>query len=419
MNPEFRDGYRASSRPCARTGASGRASPPSPRPAATRCVDLDGAHPDVVARLVGGAQPGRRHASTASSTRSVDRAELSRAEFAVSGKVTRLTLRGETHAFGTPAGRHRVRGLRAADRRRGARRQPGRRPATVVVDGDATGMAGAARLVLTGTTPGGTPQSAVVTLDSVAAGSPAAGPRWCSPTALGHAVSTGPPRSCYGNVARRPTARRCTQVLGSGDARRAVPALRAHPGAAHVRAGRHARGRRRRRSRCGSTTCAGTSCPPSTAPGRATGSSSPATSRTAPVGRASATARAAPGPPSGSNNVRATLPQGHRRRRQRPAGQPEPAARPAARAQGGHQPGAGDRRGRPRGRGARPRLDPAPGAHARPRGLAARLRRLRARVRRDRARPTPPCCRCAAAARSWSPSPTTTATRRPSAPSPA
>ena len=66
------------------------------------------------------------------------------------------------------------------------------------------------------------------------------------------------------------------------------------------------------------------------------------------------------------------------------AGRARAAARPAARRQGREQPGRGRRRRRPGAGGGRARVDPARRAHARPRGLAARLRGLRARVRRRR-----------------------------------
>ena len=134
-----------------------------------------------------------------------------------------------------------------------------------------------------------------------------------------------------------------------------------------------------------------------------------ARTRSAPTRRArrtssSATASTARACPSGSNNVRAEVPQGHRRRRQRQGRRARAAARPPARRQGREQSRAGERRRRSRDGGVGARVDPARRAHARTRGLAARLRGLRARVQRRREGATPRCCRCARGGRSSSPS---------------
>ncbi len=64
-------------------------------------VDLDGAHADVVrgSWVVVSQEDGEFYREL---YEVVDRAELSRAALGISGTVTRLTLRGEQHAFGTP-----------------------------------------------------------------------------------------------------------------------------------------------------------------------------------------------------------------------------------------------------------------------------------------------------------------------------
>ena len=139
----------------------------------------------------------------------------------------------------------------------------------------------------------------------------------------------------HGNVALATHGETVQQLLGSGPRERAVPALHARARAADVRpVDRRPVRRRAPRSRCGSTTCAGTRCRRSSAPGRATARTRCARTRTGKAyvqfGDGERGARL----PTGSNNVRAHLPQGHRRRRQRQGRRARAAARPAARRQG-------------------------------------------------------------------------------------
>ena len=179
-------------------------------------VDVDGAHPDLVrgSWVVLSQDAGTFYREL---YEVVGRAELSRAEFGVSGKVTRLQLRGEAHDFGSP----RDVTVMAVSEPLTVVEAPDDTPvstATVVVDGDATGMVKGRRLVLAGKGLSGKLQSEVVTLMSAAA---AAGGR----TTLSLELA---PDSSYeratavvlGNVARATHGETITQILGSGDARR-------------------------------------------------------------------------------------------------------------------------------------------------------------------------------------------------------
>jgi predicted phage baseplate assembly protein len=180
-------------------------------------VDVDGSHPDIVrgSWVVLSQDAG---ALDRMLYQVVGRAELSRAEFGVSGKVTRLVLAGEQHAFGSP----RDVTVMAVSEPLTLVEAPDDTPvttATVVVEGDARGMVEGRTLVLAGQGPGGTAQSEVVTLVSAAA---TVGGR----TTLAFAL---PPHSPYeratavvlGNVARATHGETVSQILGSGDARRA------------------------------------------------------------------------------------------------------------------------------------------------------------------------------------------------------
>ena len=126
MNDEFRNGYRDQFSPVPADGSDWPFFTAVTTSGNDTVVDVDGAHPDIV---VGSWVVLSQDAGTfyRELYEVVGRAELSRSAFAVSGKVTRLTLRGEAPRLRDPAGRHRDGGLRAAHRRRGARRQPGDR----------------------------------------------------------------------------------------------------------------------------------------------------------------------------------------------------------------------------------------------------------------------------------------------------
>jgi predicted phage baseplate assembly protein len=178
-------------------------------------VDLDGAHPDVVRGswvvLSQEADGFYRELYEV-----VERSELSRSEFGVSGKVTRLKLKGESHAFGSPrkvtvfAVSEPLTVVEAPDDSAVA-------TATIVVEGDATQLKSGRTLALTGFAESGTPKSEIVTLDSVA---PAPGGR----TTL---TLVAAPKSAYArrgavvlaNIARATNGETVTQILGSGDAR--------------------------------------------------------------------------------------------------------------------------------------------------------------------------------------------------------
>ena len=164
----------------------------------------------------------------------------------------------------------------------------------------------------------------------------------------------------HGNVALATHGETVQQLLGSGRARDAVPALHARARPAHVRAvDRRPVRRRRRRSRCASTTCAGTRCRRCTA--RAPRDRAYARARPTSTARrtsSSATACAASRLPTGVEQRAGDVPQGPRRGRQRRGRRARAAARPAARPQGRRA----TRRPRPaasipepRGRGARRR----------------------------------------------------------------
>ncbi|MFE5631357.1 baseplate J/gp47 family protein [Streptomyces sp. NPDC056543] len=187
----------------------------------------------------------------------VDRTEFSRAEFAVSGTVTRLTLLGEQR----PSGRKRADGpefktprdvtVFAVSEPLTVVEAPDPDPLTTdtfLVQGDATAMLPGRRLVLSGrlaagngtthrtdATDGPGEQAAeVVVLDSVED----KGDR----TLI---TLTGPPRNRYdratavlfGNVAKATHGETVHQVLGDGDARRPFPAMPLlHGPLTHVRA---------------------------------------------------------------------------------------------------------------------------------------------------------------------------------------
>ena len=180
-------------------------------------VDVEGAHPDIVRGawvvLSQDATDFYRELYEV-----VDAAELSRSAFAVSGKVTRLTLRGEPHDFDTPRD---VTVWAVADPVELAEAPDDSLVAatTVVVEGDASAMLPGRRLVLAGRTPGGLAQAEVVTLDSVAA----------LPSGRSELrLTTAPPLPLvragavvFGNVVRATHGETVTQLLGSGDGRRA------------------------------------------------------------------------------------------------------------------------------------------------------------------------------------------------------
>jgi predicted phage baseplate assembly protein len=189
----------------------------------TATLDLDGSHPDVV--------PG---SWVVVSQESVDpyrelylvkaADEVSRSAFAVSGPVTRLSLAGEQHVFGTP---RQVTVLAVSDPLT-LTEAPYDLAATVdtptlLVDGVATAMVAGRRVLLTGQDADGNTQTDVLTIASATA---AGGGR----TTL---VATAAPAKPYlragavvfGNAARATHGETVQQILGDGDGRARFPAF--------------------------------------------------------------------------------------------------------------------------------------------------------------------------------------------------
>lgn len=214
MNKEFRTGYVKES--------GGDADGPNwPGFGARRLeegkviVDLDGSYPDVVrgSWVVLTQETGTFHREL---YEVLDTAELSRSAFAVSGKVTRLTLHGEDHAFGST---REVTVLAAADPVTvvEAPDESAVDSATIAVHGDAHEMTEGRTLVLSGIAADGTAQSEVVTLKSV---TKTPGDR--TTIVLTEAPSQAYKRATavvFGNVARATHGETVHQILGSGDAR--------------------------------------------------------------------------------------------------------------------------------------------------------------------------------------------------------
>ncbi len=215
MNTDFRTGYRSQFSPAPADGAEWPFFSAVSTSGGFSVVDVDGAHPDIV--------PG----SWVVLSQDVDgfyrelykvvgRAELSRSAFAVSGKVTRLTLAGEAHGFGSP----RALTVMAVAEPLSVVEAPDDSTvdsAGLVVDGDASEMAAGRSLLLAGATPAGEPRVELVTLASAAAV-----PGGRTSLVLARAPAAPFARSSavvFGNVARATHGETVTQVLGSGDAR--------------------------------------------------------------------------------------------------------------------------------------------------------------------------------------------------------
>lgn len=176
-------------------------------------VDLDGSHPDVVAgSLVVLSKPSYREL-----WRVAEVTELSRAEFAVSGKVTRLTLEGgENYELFRTA----VRTLTvfAASQPLALAEAPDPSPVSgggIVVDGDAAGLPGGRRVVVRGVTTSGADHAEVATLAGV---EPAGGRlRLVLEEPLSSAYQR-PSVVVHANVARATHGETVAQLLGSGQA---------------------------------------------------------------------------------------------------------------------------------------------------------------------------------------------------------
>jgi predicted phage baseplate assembly protein len=216
MHDSFRLGYRSQYTPVPADGTEWPFFTAAAVSGSNLVVDVDGAHPDIVTGswlVVSQDDEGCYRELY----RVVARAELSRAAFGVSGKVTRLTLAGELHTFGTP----RQVTVLAVPQPLTLTEAPDDSPVAgrqLVVTGDAAGMAAGRTLVVTGTTADGADRAQVVALEAAAA---AAGGR----TLLTLATAIDPPllragAVVLGNAARATHGESVTQVLGSGDAAR-------------------------------------------------------------------------------------------------------------------------------------------------------------------------------------------------------
>ncbi|KOG45623.1 hypothetical protein ADK75_30585 [Streptomyces virginiae] len=215
-------------------------------------VDLDGSQPDVVVGswvVLSQEHEGEHTPFYRELFKVVDRTEFSRAEFAVSGTVTRLTLRGEQSSpdgdraggYRFPAATPRDVTVFAVSEPLTVVEAPDTEPLTTrafLVEGDASAMLPGRRLVLSGRLDDGTgqdePVAEVVVLDTV---------RDTGGRTL--VTLTEPPRHRYerasavlfGNVAKATHGETVQQVLGDGDARRpfqSMPLL--HGPLTHVRA---------------------------------------------------------------------------------------------------------------------------------------------------------------------------------------
>jgi len=186
----------------------------------TTTVAVDGGHGDIVSGrwlVLDSAATNGRYRVTA-------RREESHAEFGISGTVTRLTLSGPTStAFGTP---RQVKVLAVPERLDLAEVPDDSllTGSTLVVDGDASGMAPGRTIVLAGTDAAGAPVAETIVVDSVTA---AIGGR--TTIELVTAPEHPPTRATaivFGNVARATHGETVSQLLGSGDARVPFPAFR-------------------------------------------------------------------------------------------------------------------------------------------------------------------------------------------------
>ena len=179
-------------------------------------VDLDGPQPDVVRGswvVLSQDGPGFHRELY----KVVQRAELSRAEFGISGKITRLTLKGTAYAFGTPR-EVTVMAVASALTAVEAPDESALGGAVVIVDGDAAEMSSGRSVVVAGAAADGTAQSEVISV-KIATGAPGGRTTLTldSPLTKSYTRATA---VVFGNVAHATHGQSITQILGSGDARR-------------------------------------------------------------------------------------------------------------------------------------------------------------------------------------------------------
>lgn len=182
-------------------------------------VDLDGAHADVVrgSWVVVSQEDGEFYREL---YEVVDRAELSRAALGISGTVTRLTLRGEQHAFGTP---RQVTVFGVSEPLELTERPDTSAIAgdSVVVDADATDMRPGRVVCLSRPEAEGEAETVVIASSLSAGTSPSGGPRTLLTfaTALTRTfVREG--AVVLGNLVRSTHGETVHDILGNGDARR-------------------------------------------------------------------------------------------------------------------------------------------------------------------------------------------------------
>ncbi len=182
-------------------------------------VDLDGPHADVVTgSWVVVSQEGDTFYRELYEV--VERAELSRAEFGISGTVTRLTLRGEFHQFGTP----RQVTVFAVSEPLTLTERPVLSALSgnqVVVDADATAMEPGRTLCVSHPAAEGEAQTVVVQSAMSAGRSPTGAPRTLITfeADLDHDVERAG-TVVLGNLVRASHGETVHEVLGNGDARR-------------------------------------------------------------------------------------------------------------------------------------------------------------------------------------------------------
>ncbi len=212
MTSTYRSDYRDQFSPKPADGADWPFFKAATTSGANLIVDVDGAHPDIVVDswvVVSQDAEGFYRELY----RVTERAELSRAAFGVSGKVTRLTLAGEIHTFGTP----RQVTVMAVPQPLTVTEAPDDAAVSglqVVVAGDASAMVEGRTLVIAGSS-GGAPTAQV--LELVAATT--SGGR----STLTFTTAVDPPLDrdsavVLGNVAAATHGETVTQILGSGDA---------------------------------------------------------------------------------------------------------------------------------------------------------------------------------------------------------
>lgn len=228
MHDSFRDGYSRAVR--SDHSAASKDDPEwldfvAVRPTADKyvqSVDIEGSHPDIVTGswiVVSGEVTGSFYRELYEVT---DRAELSLALYGVSGTVTRLTLHGEKHDFGTP----RQATVFAVSEPLEITEAPNGSEVigtSVVVDGDASAMK-AGRMICVSDDAG----AEVVAVDQAAAAgtTPVGTPR--TQISFASALTRSYDRSktvVLGNVVKATHGETVHDLLGSGDGRRRFPAF--------------------------------------------------------------------------------------------------------------------------------------------------------------------------------------------------